>query len=97
MTIRHVSGTGQFVSGEYHFWVQNVSHSNGTGGSFEATNAHVAVGQDDQQLASFSIRDASEPPSRDIWYVVKILIDSDGNVMLTTVQQFEDGSPSTIL
>jgi uncharacterized protein YfaP (DUF2135 family) len=97
ITIRRDPATGQFVAGEYRYWVHNFSHASNSGGSFAASDAHVVVSQGTGLLASFDVSDATGPPSRDVWFVVEITIDSAGTVTLTTVQQIQTGTASTVL
>ena len=78
------------MAGEYRYWIHNFS---GTGFSTSAP-ATATLRQGSQQLASLSV---GQNTSLNIWYVFNIVLDSSGNVQLSTLNQFQSGSSSTIL
>jgi len=84
IAIRRSPSTGQFVPGDYHFWVHNFSNTP----DFDVSQAQVIVNKDAQPLGTFSVSGASGDPRLELWYVLNIQIDLAGNVMVVPVQQF---------
>jgi hypothetical protein len=84
IAIRRNGATGQFVPGDYHFWVHNFSRTP----EFNVSQARVVVNKDGQQLGIFDVSGANGDPSLELWYVLNIQIDAAGNVTLVPVQQF---------
>ena len=84
--------TGQFVAGEYRYWVHNFSGSP----EFNVSNARVNVFKGSDQLAEFDVANASGDPSLDVWRVANLTVDASGNVSITPVQQFTSGEAQTI-
>jgi hypothetical protein len=54
----------------------------------------VTVNQGSQPLASLAV---GQTTSLNIWYLFSIQIDSAGNAQISTIDQFQSGSSSTIL
>lgn len=85
--------TGAFVAGEYRYWVHNFSGSP----NFTESNAVVTVFRDGVQFERFTPASASSNPSDFIWHVVNLQIDTNGMVLLTTIQRFQSGDTRTEL
>jgi uncharacterized protein YfaP (DUF2135 family) len=99
ITIRRTppSAAGSFVAGDYHYWVHNY-----TGTTFAGSGASVALSAVDAQgnlaqLASWNVANASGNPADDLWHVVNMTIDANGNVTRTDVQTFQAGDSNTVL
>jgi uncharacterized protein YfaP (DUF2135 family) len=92
ITIRRDPTTGQFVPGEYHYWVHNFS----TTPEFNVSAAHVTISKGGQQLAAFDVANASGDPSLDIWRVANLTLDAAGNVTITPVQTFVSGTDTSV-
>jgi hypothetical protein len=86
IVIKRNPATGQYVPGDYHFWVHNFSRTP----SFSGSQARVVVNKDTQFLGVFDVSAASGNPQEELWYVVNVQIDAAGNVTLVSVQQFVD-------
>ena len=89
ITISRDPTTGNFVAGEYRYWVHNFS----TTPEFDVSNGRVTVNSGGAQLDSFTV--PSGATSLDIWRVVNLTIDAAGNVSLTPVQTYTTGFSST--
>jgi hypothetical protein len=90
VTITPNPSGGQFVPGEYRYWIHDFS---GTGFS-SASPVSVTVRQGSHSLASLSV---GQTTALNIWYVFNLQIDASGNVQVTTLNQFQSGSSSTVL
>jgi len=90
ITITPNPSTGQFVPGEYRYWIHNFSNS----GFSSSAPANATVRKGNQQVASVSV---TQNTALNIWYVYNLQVDSAGNVQVTTLNQFQSGSSSTIL
>jgi len=90
ITITPNPSTGQFVPGEYRYWIHNFSGS----GFSSSAPVNVTVRKGNQQVASVSV---TQNTALNIWYLYNLQIDSAGNVQVTTLDQFQSGSSSTIL
>ena len=84
IVIRRNPATGQYVPGDYHFWVHNFSNTP----EFDVSQARVIVNKDTQLLGEFSVSGASGDPRLELWYVFNVQIDAAGNATMTPVQQF---------
>ena len=93
VTIRRSSQTNAWVPGEYRIWAHNFS---GTPG-YANSSAAVTVSRAGTTLGSYNASAASGTSTRLIWRSVNLTIDASGNVSLTPVQQFVNGSSGTIL
>jgi uncharacterized protein YfaP (DUF2135 family) len=90
---RKPPGTGgQFVAGDYHYWVHDY-----TGPTFIDSNAQVAISAvDDQgaltQIATYDVTAATDYPTNatpyDLWHVVDFTLDANGTITRTDVQTF---------
>ena len=89
ITISRDPTTGNFVAGEYRYWVHNFS----TTPEFDVSNGRVTVNSGGAQLDSFTVPGGAT--SLDIWRVVNLTIDAAGNVSLTPVQTYTTGFSST--
>jgi hypothetical protein len=89
ITIRRDPTTGNFVAGEYRYWVHNFS----TTPEFDVSNGRVTVNSGGSQLDSFSVPGGAA--GLDIWRVVNLNVDTAGNVTLTPVQSFAAGFDTT--
>jgi uncharacterized protein YfaP (DUF2135 family) len=94
---RSPAGTGSFVAGDYHYWVHNYS-----GSTFAGSNALIAVSSADAQgmltsIATYSVVNATGAPADDLWHVVNLTIDANGNVTRADVQTLQAGDSSTVL
>ena len=86
------------MPGEYRYWVYNYSHGHsGQPATFAGSAARVVVNQGASQLAEYQVSSATGSQSNDLWFVVRITIDSAGNVTLAPVQQIQAGPDSTVL
>jgi hypothetical protein len=93
VVIRRDPNSGQFVPGEYRFWVNNFSESP----EFDVSQARAVITQGGGQLGVFTAATATGDPDLDVWYVVRLTIDAAGNVTQAPVQQFVSGDETTIL
>jgi len=93
ISFRPDPATGQFVAGEYRFWVQNFSAAPG----FEVSNGTVTVTQGGRELGQFNVAGATGDPHQGIWQVVNLTVTSAGAVTLAPVQQFRPGDDTTVL
>jgi hypothetical protein len=89
VTIAKDPTTGQFVAGEYRYWVHNFS----TTPEFDVSGARVTVNSGGSQLASLDVPGGGA--GLDIWKVVNLNIDAAGNVSVTPVQSFDTGFSTT--
>jgi uncharacterized protein YfaP (DUF2135 family) len=89
ITIARDPTTGEFVAGEYRYWVHNFS----TTPEFDVSGARVTVNSGGSQLDSFDVPGGAA--GLDIWRVVNLTIDAAGNVSLTPVQSFDTGFSTT--
>ena len=90
ITISPVDASGQFVPGEYRYWVHNFSQT----GFTNSAPVTVTVQQGSQALAAIS---SNQNTAFNIWYVFNIQVDVNGNAVVTTVNQYTAGSQNTIL
>jgi hypothetical protein len=93
IVIRRDTTTGQFIPGEYRFWVNNFSQSP----DFDVSQARAVIAQGGQQIGVFPAAAATGDPRLDIWYVVNLTIDAAGNIAQAPVQRFMSGSEVTVL
>jgi hypothetical protein len=84
---------GQFVPGEYRFWVDNFSESP----EYDVSQARAVITQGGRQLGVFTAATATGDPSLDLWYVANLTIDAAGTVTVTPVQRFVSGNETTVL
>jgi len=70
----------KWVPGEYDFWVYNYSRTL----DFGLSSAVVTVFKEDEQVDQFAVADevGVETTTLDIWRVVNIMLDEDGNLTL---------------
>ena len=92
ITISRDPTTGNFVAGEYRYWVHNFSNVP----EFNVSNAHVTIVRGNDQLAEFDVSDASGDPALDIWRVANLTVGTNGDVSIAPVQSFTSGDSVTI-
>lgn len=93
ITINVSSGTGDFVAGQYEFWVH---HFAGTG-DFSTSEGRTVLTGRDAQVGEWLAADASGDPTLRIWRVVGFDLDTAGAISNVTVRQFfATGSSSTV-
>jgi uncharacterized protein YfaP (DUF2135 family) len=95
ITVQAVAGA--FVAGSYHYWVHNF-----TGTTFAGSSASVSVSVADAhgtltQIARWDVVNAAGDPADDLWHVVNIDIDANGNVTRTNIETFQAGIFSDVL
>jgi hypothetical protein len=93
IVVRPDPSGGQFVPGEYRFWVDNFSESP----EYDVSQARAVITQGGQQLGVFTAAAATGDPSLDLWYVANLTIDAAGTVTVTPVQRFVSGNETTVL
>jgi hypothetical protein len=89
--------TGAFVAGDYHYWVHNF-----TGTTFAGSSASVTVSAADpqgvlSQIAWYDAVVAAGNPADDLWHVVNLAIDVNGNVVRTDIQALQAGTWTDVL
>ena len=88
--------TGSFVAGEYHYWVHNYSDT-----TFNGSNGLVSISAADAQGALTPLGQYNIPNttsfSDNLWHVVNLTIDANGNVVLVAIQTLQAGDSNTIL
>lgn len=89
ITISRDSTTGNFVAGEYRYWVHNFS----TSPEFDVSGGRVTVNSGGAQLDTFTVPGGAV--SLDIWRVVNLTIDAAGAVTLNPVQSYAAGFDTT--
>ena len=94
---RSPAGTGQFVAGDYHYWVHNYSMT-----TFAGSNATVAISSADAQgaltmISTYSIANATGSLTNGLWHVVNLTIDANGNVTRADIETLQTGNSNTIL
>jgi uncharacterized protein YfaP (DUF2135 family) len=87
--------TGQYVAGDYHFWVDNPNAA--VGPNFSGSQARVIVNLDAQLLGVFDIANAAGDPNLRLWHVVNVQLTAGGAVTVQPVQQFTSGGSVTVL
>jgi uncharacterized protein YfaP (DUF2135 family) len=95
MIVRTNPATGQYVAGDYHFWVDNFNAA--IGPSFSGSQARVIVNLDARLLGVFDVSAASGDPNLRLWHVMNVQLDAAGNVTVQPVQQFTAGGTVTVL
>jgi hypothetical protein len=93
--VRPNPATGQYVAGDYHFWVDNPAAD--FGASYSGSQARVIVNRDAQLLGAFDVTAATGDPTLRLWHVVNVQIDAAGNVTVQPVQQFTNGDSLVVL
>jgi hypothetical protein len=103
ITIRRSPATaaGVFVAGDYRCWVHNYTGKFDPTSSFVGSGAAVSVTAVDaqgnlSQIGRYEVVNATGT-SDDLWHVVNLAIDANGNVVPTVVQTFQPGDESTVL
>lgn len=91
------NAAGVFVAGDYHYWVHNFTTT-----TFAGSNASVTVSAVDaqgnlSQIARFDVVNAAGDPADDLWHVVNLTIDANGNLVRNDVQTFQAGNSGTVL
>jgi hypothetical protein len=85
---------GNFVAGEYRYWVHNYS----TVPEFDVSGARVQLLQDGVPVATFLVSAAAGNQADDIWHVVNFTLDANGIVGApTAVQTLQPGNSGTVL
>jgi Carboxypeptidase regulatory-like domain len=99
ITIRRAPPTaaGQFVAGDYHYWVHNYTTT-----TFAGSMASVSIAAADSlgaltQIAHYDVVAATGDPNDDLWHVVDFTLDVNGTVVRTDVQTFLAGNSATVL
>lgn len=92
ITIRRDATTSWFVAAGYQCFVNTASRAP----ELDVSNARV-VKQGSGQLATFGVSSSPDDPSRDVWYVVNLLIAAAGNVTVAPVQRFQPGDSNTVV
>ena len=64
---------------------------------FASSAGKVSVTRANQELASYSVSDATGSATLPLWQVVTVTIDVDGHATLTSVQKFVNGNAGTAL
>ena len=82
--------TGQFVAGEYRFWVDNPERAI-FGPNYVGSQARVIVNLGAQLLGVFDVTNAVGDPNQRLWHVVNVTLDAAGNAVVVPVQQFKAG------
>jgi hypothetical protein len=103
ITIRRSPATaaGVFVAGDYHYWVHNYSAKYDPAATFVGSGAAVSVSAVDaqgnlSQIGRYEVVNATGTED-DLWHVVDLTIDANGNVALNVVQTFQPGDQNTVL
>jgi hypothetical protein len=96
-TITISQAVGQFVAGDYHYWVHNY-----TATTFAGSDASVSVATVDAQgvltqIAHYDVTAATGDPTLGLWHVVDFSLDVLGTVVRTDVQAFQAGNSATVL
>ena len=86
---------GQYVAGDYHFWVDNPNAA--IGPNYTGSQARVIVNLDSQLLGVFDVTNAVGDPNARLWHVVNVQLDAAGNATVVPVQQFTNGDNLTVL
>ena len=89
ITISRDSTTGNFVPGEYRYWVHNFSQTP----EFDVSDARVSIASGGVQIDSFGVPGGAA--GLDIWLVANLTIDAAGNVTVNPVQSFTTGFDTT--
>lgn len=98
ITVRRNPSSGQYVPGEYHYWVHNYVHwQTPSEPTFTGSGAFVTLSQGGTQVASFAVSAGAGNPSLDVWTVVNFTIDTAGNMTRVVVNQFTTGGSTTVL
>jgi uncharacterized protein YfaP (DUF2135 family) len=92
-TIGKRPSTGAWVPGQYRVWTHNYSILPGFGGS----SANVTVSRGGQELGVYNVVDATGNPLLGLWRSVNLTLDANGELSLTSVQQFVNGGENTVL
>jgi hypothetical protein len=90
ITITPNPSTGQFVAGEYRYWVHDFSGS----GFSSASPVTATIRQGSHTLGSLAV---GQTTALNIWYLFNLQVDASGNVQVSTLNQFQSGSAGTIL
>ena len=93
IVVRRVSG--QFVPGDYHFWIDNPNVQ--FVGGYAGSQARVIVNRDDVLIGVFDVSAATGDPNARLWHVVNVQIDGAGNATAVPVQQFTNGDNFVVL
>ena len=88
---------GDFVAGDYHFWVHDYS-----GPTFAGSQATVAIAVRDGQgmlspLGTFDVSTAAGSPTDLIWRVADLAVDPSGATVVTGVQILQAGTSADVL
>jgi len=94
---RSPATTGNFVAGDYHYWVHDYSST-----TFAGSMASVSISSADGQgvltpVAYDDIANAAGSPTEGLWYVVNLAIDVNGTVLRTDIQTLQPGNSATVL
>ncbi len=89
--------SGQFVAGDYHYWVHNY-----TATTFAGSDALVSISAVDgqgvlTQIAHYDVAAAAGDPTLGLWHVADFTLDVNGTVVRTDVQAFQAGNSATVL
>lgn len=84
--------SGNFVPGEYRFYVHNYSNTP----EFDVSQAVVSVFQGGVQVAQFNVGSAAGNPALDIWHVFNFTLQATptGNGSIAPVMQFQASAPA---
>lgn len=88
VTINVSSPGGDFVAGQYEFWVHNFSGQHSGDQSFAGSEARTVLTGRDAQVGEWLAADATGDPSQFIWRVVGFDLDTAGAISNVTVRQF---------
>ena len=94
---RDPATTGTFVAGDYHYWVHDYTTTTFAGSGASVTISIVDAQGMVFQLATYLVADATGDQADDLWHVVNLAIDANGNVTSTVVQALSSGMSSTVL
>jgi hypothetical protein len=89
---------GQFVAGDYHYWVNDYSGATTSfAGSLASVSLAVASNSGLTQIAHYDVAAATGDPTSGLWHVVDFTLDVNGNVTRTDVQAFVAGNSAKVL
>jgi hypothetical protein len=85
---------GVFVAGDYHLWVHNYTLSGPSVASFDGSNAVLTVLTGDAQgnvlqVGRYEVVNAVGTQADDLWHVVDLTINANGNVVPNVVQTLQ--------
>ena len=85
------------MAGDYHLWVHNFS-----GTTFDGSNAVLTVLTADpqgnvSQVGRFEVVNATGTLADDLWHVVNLTINANGNVVPNVVQTLQPGGVGDVL